>query len=144
MRKSDSPPEGWHQRHQLAADRALDDISVCLWPGAAPSVRYKRQKTINMELDTGPTAPKVPDSPLLRPVSEAAVTQTRLPDWNRPLTGRHITRGFSLRAPVHMDCCVFVTGQTSWRKRWIRGRKFLNNAHAQNAHTQKFGPNSIC
>lgn len=104
-----------------------------------------------MELGTGPTAPKVPDSPLLRPVSEAAVTQTRVlqkPAGLKPsaglLTGRHITCGFSLQAPVHMDCCVFVTGQTRWRKRWIRGRKLLNNAHAQNAHTQKFGPNSIC
>lgn len=45
---------------------------------------------------------------------------------------------------AHGLLCVFVTGQTRWRKRWIRGRKLLNNAHAQSAHTQKFGPNSIC
>lgn len=57
-------------RHQLAAERAHDDISVCLWPGplhlCVCVCVIKKGKTINMELDsTGPAALKVTDAPLL-------------------------------------------------------------------------------
>lgn len=59
------PTRGMVPRHQLAVERAHDDISVCLWPGQLRLCVIKG-KTINMELDsTGPTALKVTDSPLL-------------------------------------------------------------------------------
>lgn len=95
------PTRGMVPRHQLAVERAHDDISVCLWPGQLRLCVIKG-KTINMELDsTGPTALKVTDSPLLRLLRATVWCKQRWPE-NR----YYCTCGFRNRAADYLFSSV--------------------------------------